>query len=268
MNLPTLLLQALLDTKVHPCFRTTRLTTISIDLSSLVDHDPAAGLARLESCFHYEHVSLPRPRASSSREQHSQREKSKPREVHAGTGSGSGTTKALENFQSNAIEIPSDQEEEDDGDVVMLDNDRPQYKTKDSVTIDLTTASSDEELTDEDDHSNVKDTTEEGQGDPQSHSRSGPSSVGKRGPRVILRIDTSLLDSWKPDVGGLVDFIGEIMYDEGHWAMQARTFRSMEGVDLHAYRHSILLTRSLVQSTGADRVGKINKEEPAKKGAK
>lgn len=233
--------------------------TDNCNFSSLVHHDPAAELARLESCFHHEHVSPARTRApfSSSKQQRGQRGKSKPREIPNGTGSGSGAN-ALENCRSNAIEIPSDQEEEDDGDVIMLDKDHPQNKAKDSITIDLTTSFSDEELTDKDDHSNIKDTTKEGRDDAKSI------PAWKRGPRVILRIDTSLLGSWKSDVGGLVDFIGEIMYDHGHWVMQARTFRSMEGLDLYAYRQSILLTRSLVQSTRAGSQDKI-KEEPTKK---
>jgi hypothetical protein len=67
-------------------------------------------------------------------------------------------------------------------------------------------------------------------------------------PKVILRIDTQLLGSWRYEPRALFEFMGEVMYENGRWIMQARTYRNMEGLDLYTFRHSVLLTRELVHT--------------------
>ncbi|KAG0050612.1 hypothetical protein BGZ83_004616 [Gryganskiella cystojenkinii] len=75
--------------------------------------------------------------------------------------------------------------------------------------------------------------------------------VTSRGPKIVLRIDMSVLDGWKPLFGQLFDFIGEVVYNnaEKYWILKANTFRYMEGLDLETYRQTILLTRSFVESS-------------------
>jgi hypothetical protein len=225
-------------------------------------------LARLESCFHYEHISLPRPATTSKQIQHRFRRRLQDRNQGSQQPQGDATksteTVTLQNSHPKVIEIQSDPEEEEgaeessDGeDITMLDEkprqelsylDSKPLDPPSSSMIDLTMTSSDEDSSEDDND------TEEEEDKPQqrSHSQKRPSSsssIGRRGPKIILRVDTSLLKNGPSDVGGLIDIIGEVMYDHGHWVLQARTVRSMEGLDLYTYRQSILLTRSLVEST-------------------
>ncbi|KAF9351314.1 hypothetical protein BGX34_000659 [Mortierella sp. NVP85] len=71
---------------------------------------------------------------------------------------------------------------------------------------------------------------------------------GVLAPKVILRIDTQLLGSWRYEPRALFEFMGEVLYENGRWIMQARAYRNMEGLDLYTFRHSVLLTRELVHT--------------------
>ncbi|KAI1317180.1 hypothetical protein EDD11_008872 [Mortierella claussenii] len=67
-------------------------------------------------------------------------------------------------------------------------------------------------------------------------------------PMIILWVSTALLhDQWRYEHKALFQFIGEVIYQSEHWILEARTCRCMEGLDLYAYRESILLTRELVR---------------------
>ncbi|KAF8986142.1 hypothetical protein BGZ46_009253 [Entomortierella lignicola] len=76
--------------------------------------------------------------------------------------------------------------------------------------------------------------------------RKGP-SIAKGGRKIILWVDTHLLEPWKYEPEALFQFMGEVAYETGHWILQARACRNMEGLDLYTYRESILLTRELMQ---------------------
>ncbi|KAF9085651.1 hypothetical protein BGX27_003409, partial [Mortierella sp. AM989] len=73
-------------------------------------------------------------------------------------------------------------------------------------------------------------------------------NIPKGGPKIVLQIDTSLLDpQWKYATKALFQFMGEVAYEKGHWVLQARSYRNMEGLDLFTYRKSIMLIRELKQ---------------------
>ncbi|KAG0273595.1 hypothetical protein BGZ95_010606 [Linnemannia exigua] len=91
----------------------------------------------------------------------------------------------------------------------------------------------------------------------------------RRTPKVVLWVDTQLLGERAFEANALLQFMGEVMYCHpvaadgdgdgtepvrrsvrgggGHWVLQARTARLMDGLDLYSYRQAILLTRDLVQ---------------------
>ncbi|KAG0354217.1 hypothetical protein BGX24_006997, partial [Mortierella sp. AD032] len=92
----------------------------------------------------------------------------------------------------------------------------------------------------------------------------------KRAPKVVLWVDTQLLGERAFEVNALFQFMGEVVYCHpvvangdgieavrssvrgeggggGHWVLQARTARLMDGLDLYSYRQAILLTRDLVR---------------------
>ncbi|KAI8353597.1 hypothetical protein B0O80DRAFT_452562 [Mortierella sp. GBAus27b] len=71
--------------------------------------------------------------------------------------------------------------------------------------------------------------------------------VQAAGPRVTMRIDTQLLGSWKYELQALFQFMGEVLYENGQWVLQARTYRNMDGLNLYAFRQSILMTRKLME---------------------
>jgi hypothetical protein len=88
-------------------------------------------------------------------------------------------------------------------------------------------------------------------------------------------VDTQLLEARVFEPNTLFQFMGEVVYchpiigtvttsatsmttksdrsnmweqgGDGHWVLQARTARLMDGLDLYSYRQAILLTRQLVQ---------------------
>ncbi|KAF9958626.1 hypothetical protein BGZ65_001301 [Modicella reniformis] len=78
-------------------------------------------------------------------------------------------------------------------------------------------------------------------------------TVQKKAPKIILWIDTQLLAPQKYELRALFQFIGEVVNVDGHWILQARTCRNMEGLDLYNYRQSILLTRELMQQYQVNR---------------
>ncbi|KAG0257586.1 hypothetical protein BG011_003866 [Mortierella polycephala] len=70
----------------------------------------------------------------------------------------------------------------------------------------------------------------------------------RRRPKVILWIDTKLINPWNYQRSGLYQFMGEVVFENGHWVLQARTIRDMDGLDLYSYRQAILLTRKLMKN--------------------
>ncbi|KAF9357260.1 hypothetical protein BGX26_004003 [Mortierella sp. AD094] len=81
----------------------------------------------------------------------------------------------------------------------------------------------------------------------------GGGGGGGGGRKITLWVDTHLLGQWKYEPLALFQFIGEVVYEAGHWILQARTCRNMDGLDLYTYRQSILLTRDLMQKDLARR---------------
>ncbi|KAF9549979.1 hypothetical protein EC957_002039 [Mortierella hygrophila] len=92
----------------------------------------------------------------------------------------------------------------------------------------------------------------------------------RRAPKVILWVDTQLLSAQAFEKHALYQFMGEVVYSPsinttstsssvegdrnsgrrkgrgGHWVLEARSARLMEGLDLWSYRQAILLTRDLI----------------------
>ena len=100
-----------------------------------------------------------------------------------------------------------------------------------------------------------------------------PPSSPLTAPVVQLWVDTQLLGPWMYEPRALFEFSGQVVFDctlgddsdclsvgsraknssgtrregPGRWAMLAKSARNMEGLDLHAYRHSVLRIRELMQ---------------------
>ncbi|KFH62667.1 hypothetical protein MVEG_12059 [Podila verticillata NRRL 6337] len=98
---------------------------------------------------------------------------------------------------------------------------------------------------------------------PESQSQPPPPSP-RTAPAVQLWVDTQLLGPWMYEPRALFEFSGQVVFDRtlgddsglsvgsrarnesgirregpGRWVMLAKSARNMEGLDLHAYRHSI-----------------------------
>ncbi|KAF8936528.1 hypothetical protein EDD21DRAFT_58052 [Dissophora ornata] len=201
-------------------------------LGRLTEYDLDCQIAKVESCFHHEHMSV----ASAA---------SATLNPVAETESVSATA-----CSSCTIDLTQDRKQ----DLEFL----PEPLAKDRF-IDLTSTTDDDSSDSENDASVVVwppiDKGKVVQRDlmPQDFSKSGlphqqhdGRRIGRGGPKVVLWVDTRLLDSWKCELHALFQFIGEVVYEEGHWVLQARTCRNMDGLDLYSYRQSILLTRQLV----------------------
>lgn len=104
---------------------------------------------------------------------------------------------------------------------------------------------------------------------PESQSQPPPPSP-RTAPAVQLWVDTQLLGPWMYEPRALFEFSGQVVFDRtlgddsglsvgstarnesgirregpGRWVMLAKSARNMEGLDLHAYRHSVLRIREL-----------------------
>lgn len=107
---------------------------------------------------------------------------------------------------------------------------------------------------------------------PESQPPPPPPPSPRTAPTVQLWVDTQLLGPWMYEPRALFEFSGQVVFDRtlgddsglsvgsrasnesgirregpGQWVMLAKSARNMEGLDLHAYRHSVLRIRELMQ---------------------
>ncbi|KAF9912783.1 hypothetical protein EC991_008645 [Linnemannia zychae] len=166
-------------------------------------------------------------------------------------------------------------EEDDDASLSNSTSHNPDSVVSTFSSIDLTNSTDDEE---NEEHSN------DAADSPVSLSNGSRKTTEpltttklRRAPKVVLWVDTQLLSARVFEPNALFQFMGEVMYyhpittvattssittataitkpnrssvrgqQGGHWVLQARTARLMDGLDLYSYRMAILLTRKLIQ---------------------
>ncbi|KAI7827042.1 hypothetical protein BC939DRAFT_501382 [Gamsiella multidivaricata] len=210
-------------------------------LGRLINYDLERQIAKVESCFHHEYTLDPPTKPSTAH---------KPE--HPSKGSAA--------FQNGTIDLTLDDDDDDDDDD---EKDSGRSQDRHGSCIDLTFTTDEDSSEDEGIENDSRDkgkgtaTADYQQWIPseplQPHQEQNSGVRGLRGPRIVLWIDTQLLDPWRYEPGALFQFIGEVVYEAGHWMLQARTCRNMEGLDLYRYRQSILLMRRLVDQDHARR---------------
>ncbi|KAF9193286.1 hypothetical protein BGZ51_003807 [Haplosporangium sp. Z 767] len=185
-------------------------------LGRLVEYDIENQIAKIESCFHID-FSSPVVDACNERVN---------------------TTKLPSTF--DATDRTEEMRQTSDGMAAQ------------SNCIDLT-STTDEDSSGEDEITNSVNGRNKGKAvkrdDPHIHPRNEqPQQQQRRQPKVILWIDTKLISPWNYQRSGLYQFMGEVAFEDGHWVLQARTVRDMNGLDLYSYRQAILLTRRLMKN--------------------
>ncbi|KAF9930685.1 hypothetical protein BGZ67_005702 [Mortierella alpina] len=237
-------------------------------LGRLVEHDLRRQIAKVESCFHrldpkFDIVQAPAQASSvPAGDQSGNRIVETDPASSAPASSKSGAVIDLTETE-HAQEDPDlwetdDDVEDSDADEIIYGDDRDHLYVYEEPNrfIDLTEASDGDEPPDEDPGrpqttaydpidlddeemplaDNVKQTT-------------AVPTLPSQTPRVILWIDTQLLHAFNYRQWQLYEFFGEVVYEDGHWVLQAQIFRNMEGLDIFAYRQAILMTRALMQGT-------------------
>ncbi|KAF9170256.1 hypothetical protein BGX21_009184 [Mortierella sp. AD011] len=220
-------------------------------LGRLTDYDLHRQIAIVESCFHHEYT--PETSGDSFRT----------------TKQYPSVNSAQSVSKSEMIDLTQDEEED-------VNQDQNQHRdTKavvaDSTYIDLTSSTDEEDSATEPQEYQIETTpfVKDNLSPPNPHApkpieltqRSSSSNVrngGGGGRKITLWIDTHLLGQWRYEPRALFQFIGEVIYEAGHWILQARTCRNMDGLDLYTYRQSILLTRDLMQRDLARRENSNN----------
>ncbi|KAF8926563.1 hypothetical protein BGZ47_002659, partial [Haplosporangium gracile] len=297
----------------------------------LVEYDIEKQIVKVESCFHDEYMSQPIviPTTASTRTNRRRKKDlirwSSTPEPEPGPGSGPGARGGKANSnKSTAIDLVTDSEGEDEDvyeiidepevvevidepDVLQqkvvksLSNKTDQQKAEATVKkcFDLTVLSGDEE-----DPFLVPSDVDEDERNEQERlvtamitsTTTTTATKPRRAPKVVLWVDTQLLDARVFEKHALFQFMGEVVYStsigtspdsssssssrmeldgnsgrkegggEGHWVLEARTARLMDGLDLYSYRQTILLTRELVlqyQQRGKERENEKEEDEKA-----
>ncbi|KAF9112634.1 hypothetical protein BGX27_003022 [Mortierella sp. AM989] len=229
--------------------RRNRIAGLYRILGRLTDFDIYRQIAKVESCFHHQYTPAAPVRSSPSSTK------------HEAPLSGRASNK-------DTIDLTMD-EDEDDGNPDQ-NQDQTVVLAANSIFIDLTSSADEEDNTDEINHTrpvaatslqkqqkdkrkpSTKDDLlprnirEAGSEELSQHTRQN-ANIPKGGPKIILWIDTHLLGQWKYEPRALFQFMGEVAFEAGHWILQARTCRNMEGLDLYTYQKSIMLTRDLMR---------------------
>ncbi|KAF9980784.1 hypothetical protein BGZ65_004689 [Modicella reniformis] len=168
-------------------------------LGRLVEYDIYTQIAKIESCFHHDYIHPPASLQNTP-------EKERPL-----------IRVESESDHDTVIDLTQDSGDEDDDD--------HQNQDRDSISIlpSHSLISTPHQLPLDNSLSSLQ----------QQRRRQQDGSVTVVGvPRVILLIDTNLLEPWGYERGSLCQFIGEVMYENRRWILQARTWRNMDGLDL------------------------------------
>ncbi|KAF9438814.1 hypothetical protein BGZ76_004413 [Entomortierella beljakovae] len=190
-------------------------------LGRLIEFDIGTQIAKVESCFHAQYTSS--------------------------TNTGHyNSNKSIRSNNVDTIDLTNDGIKHSHG--RYQSHRRNSDSTKTYECIDLTSsADEDDDEVDKDEtnnnntcHLTDKNTKRQSNGDIETKRTLG-------GPKVILWVDTRLLEPRKYDLKALFQFMGEVTYESGHWILCARTCRNMEGLDLYTYHQSILLTRVMME---------------------
>ncbi|KAG0308300.1 hypothetical protein BGZ98_008376 [Dissophora globulifera] len=216
-------------------------------LGRLIEYDLERQIAKIESCFHQHHTSSPRiaarptvalksgpPTSSLKRKRGSSNVFSSDGGANRGGSSGTeGTLKREQTLVSTSSLVAA---AETNGFIDLTsttDEDNSDDENRDGQLVDRLSKS-------------IAPVLHHVTNMSQNNAVRGLKAAG--GPKVILWIDTRMLDPWNYEFLALFHFMGEVVYESGHWILQARICRNMEGLDLYSYRQSILLTRELVAS--------------------
>ncbi|KAG0214894.1 hypothetical protein BGX33_001682 [Mortierella sp. NVP41] len=256
-------------------------------LGKLVECDMDSQIVKVESCFHHEYTVEPIILPATARRRkrnkgtgalkHGYQRSSKPgpggrtrqdggEESLKSAGDDPRGTRSHTDNNSTTIDLTLDDDDdvemhEQGQDVVAHSSSNDQNETHEDSCVDLTVSTDDDEQ--DDDQGMVS--------SPSDHEEEHIATVAaavtnrppRRAPKVVLWVDTQLLGSRLFEPNALFQFMGEVVYYQstatttasdkdggwrgGHWVLQARTARLMDGLDLYSYRQAILLTRELVQ---------------------
>ncbi|KAF9958695.1 hypothetical protein BGZ70_009117 [Mortierella alpina] len=238
-------------------------------LGRLVEHDLRCQIAKVESCFHrldptFDMVQAPaRALLLPAGDQSGSRTVKTDSSSSAPAPSQSGAVIDLtetENAQEDPDLWETDDEVDSDADEIIYGDDRDHLYVYEEPNrfIDLTEASDGDEPHDEDtgrpqttacDSAPIDLEDEEMPVAGQVESTTVVPTRPSPPPRIILWVDTQLLNAFDYRQWQLYEFFGEVVYQNGHWVLQAQIFRNMEGLDIFAYRQAILMTRALMQGT-------------------
>ncbi|KAF9570420.1 hypothetical protein EC968_001819 [Mortierella alpina] len=231
-------------------------------MDKLVEHDLLRQIAKVESCFHRLDPKFDMAQAPARIPSVPVGGQSGNRSVKTDTScSASAPSKPgavidlteTENAQEDPDLWETDDDVDSDADEIIYGDDRDHLYVYEEPNrfIDLTEASDGDEPHDEDaEHlqmtagDNIPIDLEDEQMPPADKIERTT-----RPPRVILWIDTQLLHAFDCRRWQLYEFFGEVVYENGHWMLQAQIFRNMEGLDIFAYRQAILMTRALMQGS-------------------
>ncbi|KAF9947195.1 hypothetical protein BGZ72_010799, partial [Mortierella alpina] len=241
----------------------------------LVEHDLRRQIAKVESCFHRldPKFDMVQPAAQvpsiPAEDQIGNRIVKTDPSGYAPTPGQPGAVidlTEIENAQEDPNLWETDDDVDSDADEIIYGDDRDHLYVYEEPNrfIDLTEASDGDESHDEDagrppittsgnDPIDLED--EEMQVVDEVERTAVQPTLPSQPPRVILWIDTQLLDAFDYRQWQLYEFFGEVVYEHGHWILQAQIFRNMEGLDIFAYRQAILMTRALMQGTFQNSAG-------------
>ncbi|KAG0201767.1 hypothetical protein BGX28_005512 [Mortierella sp. GBA30] len=211
-------------------------------LGRLVEYDVERQIAKIESCFHHEYTPS---------------EITPPLSAYAKVSTNTATVQkgrpSTGTHSTAVIDLTETDDQASDSEDVSAEGELSSSDDETNRYVDLTLASDgDESHKEEESEAEQMPLSKEALSD-NIETREMCAENGtvtqkqELGPKVILWIDTRLLDRWSYEPRALFQFIGEVVYEAGHWMLQAQIYRNMEGLDLYTYRQSILLTRTLMQ---------------------
>ncbi|KAH7054173.1 hypothetical protein BKA57DRAFT_455506 [Linnemannia elongata] len=247
-------------------------------LGRVVEYDMEGQTVRIESCFHDEFMSQPivvppGPRTATPRKKKdlyrsssTPEQQPKPGVESHGNRNGNSNNKN----ENAAIDLVTDSEGEEET-VKSATSTTDQHQQQAGVSakkrVELIVLSDDEE-----DTVPLSADVKKGEcnGQEELATTLDPTKP-RRAPKVILWVDTQLLSAQAFEKYALYQFMGEVVYSTsinttstsssfeadrnsgrreggggGHWVLEARSAKLMDGLDLWSYRQGILLTRDLM----------------------
>lgn len=225
-------------------------------------------ILKIESCFHGEFMSQPivvppGPRTTTRcKKSDHYRPQLKPGAGSHGNGNGNSNNK------STTIDLVTDSEDEEETvkPATSTTDQQKQAGVSAKKRVELIVLSDDEE----DSAPLPADVKEDECNGQERLDRTLDPTKPRRAPKVILWVDTQLLSPRVFEKHALYQFMGEVVYSTsisttstfssveadrnsgrregggGHWVLEARSARLMDGLDLWSYRQGILLTRDLI----------------------